>query len=165
MSDTATTTKNTKKATTATKAAPKAAPPKKATGMSDDHKKALAEGRQQSKAVSDYLEALKVSMAPRKRGRQRTPESIRQRLDQINTELANEPSPLAEVQLIQERIDLEGELAQKEEQETVDPDTYLDGFVEAAKPYSDRKGISYAAWRQLGVAPAILKQAGISRSD
>ena len=30
--------------------------------------------------------------------------------------------------------------------------------------YGDRKGISYAAWRELGVSPAILKRAGISRA-
>jgi hypothetical protein len=38
------------------------------------------------------------------------------------------------------------------------------GFVKAAKGYSTRKGISYAAWREAGVDPAVLKQAGISRN-
>ena len=36
-------------------------------------------------------------------------------------------------------------------------------FVANAKGYSERKGISYAAWRELGVEPAVLKQAGVSR--
>ena len=33
----------------------------------------------------------------------------------------------------------------------------------AAKGYSERKGISYAAWREAGVPAATLKAAGISR--
>jgi hypothetical protein len=40
-----------------------------------------------------------------------------------------------------------------------------DGFVEHARSYGERKGISYAAWREIGVSAAVLKRAGIySRS-
>jgi hypothetical protein len=35
--------------------------------------------------------------------------------------------------------------------------------VGAAKAYSERRGISYAAWRELGVEAAVLKKAGIGR--
>ena len=38
-------------------------------------------------------------------------------------------------------------------------------FVSAARSYSERKGISYAAWRAVGVPPAVLKKAGISRTS
>lgn len=156
MSDTETTTKPSKPTT-------KKSAAKKSSGMSAEHKRALAEGRRQAKAVSDYLEALKVASAPRKRGRQRTPESIQQRLDTIEQELANDPTPLQEVQLIQERLDLQEDLKQKQEQEEVDPDEYLPAFIESAAAYSERKGITYDAWRQLGVAPKILKEAGVPR--
>jgi hypothetical protein len=37
-------------------------------------------------------------------------------------------------------------------------------FVSTAKDYGQRKGISYAAWREQGVAPEVLRRAGISRS-
>ena len=37
-------------------------------------------------------------------------------------------------------------------------------FVEVAASYSKRQGISYAAWREVGVPAAVLKRAGISRS-
>ena len=37
-------------------------------------------------------------------------------------------------------------------------------FVAVAKEYSQRKGISYAAWREVGVEPAVLKKAGVTRS-
>ena len=38
------------------------------------------------------------------------------------------------------------------------------GFVEYAKAYSERKGITYAAWREAGVPASILKDAGIKRT-
>ena len=36
-------------------------------------------------------------------------------------------------------------------------------FVKVAKSYGDRTGVSYAAWRAVGVAPGVLKSAGITR--
>ena len=38
-------------------------------------------------------------------------------------------------------------------------------IVAAGAAYSERKGISYAAWREIGVPAAVLKRAGISRSN
>lgn len=129
-------------------------------GMSEEHKAALAEGRRQGKAVRDYLEALEQHKP--KRGRKRTPQSIRARLDKINQTI-DDADPVNKLQLIQERMDLESELEKLENK----PDlTKLeDDFVGAAKPYSERKGISYAAWRELGVEPAVLKRAGITRGS
>ena len=37
-------------------------------------------------------------------------------------------------------------------------------FVKVAKAYGHRTGVSYAAWRAVGVSPAVLTAAGISRS-
>ena len=36
-------------------------------------------------------------------------------------------------------------------------------FVSYAAAYSERKGISYAAWREAGVSPTVLTKAGIRR--
>jgi hypothetical protein len=128
--------------------------------MSDDHKAALAEGRNQGRSVRRYLEALEAHKP--KRGRKRTPESIQKRLDRIDAELAA-ADPLKRLQLIQERMDL---LA---EQSSLDTKVDLSGlekdFIAAAAPYSERKGISYAAWRELGVDAAVLKKAKISRAS
>ena len=55
------------------------------TPMSDEHKAALAEGRNQGRAVRRYLEALE-SHKP-KRGRKRTAESIQKRLTRIDLEM------------------------------------------------------------------------------
>ena len=128
--------------------------------MSDEHKAALAEGRNQGRSVRRYLEALDLHRP--KRGRKRTRESIKKGLDRIEAELAS-ADPLKRLQLIQERLDLTSEL------EAFDTKVDLTGleeeFVKAAAAYSSRKGISYAAWRELGVEPAVLKRAGISRSS
>ena len=126
--------------------------------MSDEHKAALAEGRNQGRAVRRYLEALDRHRP--KRGRKRTRDSIQRRLVRIEEELAA-ADPLKRLQLIQERLDLTTELEGFDAQ--VDLSGLEEDFVKAAAEYSTRKGISYAAWRELGVEPAVLKRAGITR--
>jgi hypothetical protein len=126
--------------------------------MSDAHKAALAEGRKQGRAVKSYLEALEANK-PR-RGRKRTPESIRKRLDRIADSFET-ASAVERLQLAQERMDLEHEMRAREAK--VDLGKLEGEFVKVAKAYGDRKGISYAAWREVGVEPAVLKRAGISR--
>lgn len=133
---------------------------KNRTPMSDEHKAALAEGRNQGRAVRRYLEALDTHRP--KRGRKRTPDSMQKRLARIDVELAS-ADPLKRLQLIQERLDLSAELEAAGEK--VDLSGLEQEFVDAAGAYSARKGISYAAWRELGVEPAVLKRAGISRSS
>ena len=76
--------------------------------MTDEHKAALAEGREQGRIVRRYLEALQ-----------------------------NRHS--AEIAALEE------------------------AFIAVAGPYSARKGLSYTAWRAVGVKPRILREAGIPR--
>jgi uncharacterized protein YicC (UPF0701 family) len=130
------------------------------TPMSDEHKAALAEGRNQGRAVRRYLEALEAHRP--KRGRKRTTDSIQKRLAKIEAELVS-ADPLKRLQLIQERLDLQNEL--EHANTTVDLSELEAEFVRAASDYSTRKGISYAAWRELGVEASVLKRAGISRSS
>jgi hypothetical protein len=87
---------------------------------------------------------------------------MQKRLDRIDAELAT-ADPLKRLQLIQERLDLSAEL--EAAGQTVDLTGLEQDFVDAAAAYSARKGISYAAWRELGVEPAVLKRAGVSRSS
>ncbi len=126
--------------------------------MSDEHKAALAEGRNQGRAVRRYLEALDAHRP--KRGRKRTRESMERRLERIELDLSG-ADPLKRLQLTQERLDLTVEL------EALGAKVDLSGleadFVVAAAGYSDRKGISWAAWRALGVEPSVLERAGIGR--
>ena len=136
-----------------------AAPAEKAPrSMSDAHKEALAEGREQGRAVRRYLEALEANK-PR-RGRKRTPEGIQRRLANIEERLASADA-LSRLHLAQERMDLEEALASSSE--GVDIAALEEAFIKAAGPYSQRKGIGYEAWRAAGVEPRVLKAAGISR--
>src|SRR5437660_2215274 len=88
-----------------------AAATKRQRTMSEDHKAALAEGREQGRVVRRYLEGLE-SHRP-KRGRKRTPESITKRLAAIDERLPA-ADPLGRLHLVQERIDLELELGSTE---------------------------------------------------
>ena len=128
--------------------------------MSDQHKAALAEGRNEGRAVKNYLEALQQNR-PR-RGRRRTPESITKRLAVIDAAYA-EGSALQQLQLVQERMDLQKELEAMGTK--VDLSALEAAFVKTAAKYAQRKGISYAAWRELGVPADVLKKAGISRGS
>jgi hypothetical protein len=132
----------------------------KTTKMTDEHKAALAEGRAQGRAVRSYLEALERNK-PR-RGRRRTTSGIKKRLEAIEVEIAV-AEPLKRVQLIQERMDLLDEL--ENATTTVDIDGLEKAFITNAAGYSQRKGISYAAWRELGVSASVLRSAGISRAS
>ena len=127
--------------------------------MSDAHKEALAEGREQGRAVRRYLEALEANK-PR-RGRKRTPEGIQRRLDAIEERMASADA-LSRLHLAQERMDLEAELATSSD--GVDLAALEAAFIKAAGPYSRRKGIGYEAWRAANVEPRVLKAAGISRA-
>ena len=127
--------------------------------MSDTHKAALAEGREQGRAVRGYLEALEAHK-PR-RGRKRTPESMEKRLAAIEEKLPD-ADPLTRLQLVQERMDLQRQLEAADS--SVDMQALEDEFVKAAPDYSRRKGITYAAWREAGVDPAVLRRAAIRRA-
>lgn len=130
------------------------------TEMSQEHKDALAKGRSEGRVVRNYLEALETHRP--KRGRKRTPESIRRRLQTIAEELPD-VDPLKRLQMTQERIDLEAELERLEsdnELEALEAD-----FIEVAKSYAARKNISYSAFRELGVSAKTLSNAGVRRGS
>ena len=126
--------------------------------MSDAHKAALAEGREQGRAVRRYLEALEAHKP--KRGRKRTPDSMQRRLSSIEERIAA-ADPLTRLHLVQERMDLERELSTSDS--GVNIQELEDAFVESAEPYGRRKGITYGAWREAGVDPSVLRRAGIRR--
>ena len=112
-----------------------------------------------AEAVRRYLEALE-SHKP-KRGRKRTPESVAKRLDEVKSRIS-EAGAVQRLGLIQQRLDLEREL--KAMGVTLDLAKLEDEFVKAAKAYSEAKGISYTAWRELGVSAEVLRKAGVPRT-
>ncbi len=127
--------------------------------MSAAHKAALATGREGGRVVRRYLEALEQTK-PR-RGRKRTPQSIEKRLAAIDVAFAD-ANALSRLQLAQEAIDLEAELATFED--TLDISSLEKDFVKVASAYGSRKGISYSAWRSVGVSAAVLQKASVPRT-
>jgi hypothetical protein len=127
--------------------------------MSSTHKAALAQGRDEGRAVRRYLEAIEHNRP--KRGRKRTPESVGKRLEVVNDRLGS-ADPLSRLHLIQEKTDLEAELARASS--TNDLGTLEKAFVKVAKAYGQRKGIEYNAWRAAGVSAAVLHRADITRT-
>lgn len=127
--------------------------------MSDDHKAALAKGRAQGKAVRDYLAALEQERKP---GRKMDRPTIETRIDEVQQRIDEEPDPAKRVDMIQRRLDLEERLVSM--QDEPDLDALEKGFVDVAAEYSERKGISYTAWREAGVPAATLKAAGVKRT-
>lgn len=124
--------------------------------MSQEHKDALARGRRESRGIRMYLEALSDQKPSRD-----TEESLDARIARIEASLESEENPLKRVDLLQKRLDAVE--ARKRLSATADMASLEDGFVEAVKGYSERKGITYAAWREAGVPAAVLRRAGVSR--
>jgi hypothetical protein len=127
--------------------------------LSDQHKAAMAAGRTEGRAVREYLDALRSNKP--KRGRKRTPDSINARLTRIEEELMDAEA-LDELRLLQERRNLTRELETMSS--GVDMGALEAEFIKVAKSYSERQGIAYATWRDVGVEASVLKSAGISRS-
>lgn len=128
--------------------------------MSDEHKQALAEGRTQGRAIREYLDALNTYQP--KRGRKRTPDSIKNRLEAIENALPTADT-LSRLKMVQERMDLERSLdALNVGDELLD---LQDKFIAVAAQYGARKGITYGAWRSLGVPVEVLREAGITRTN
>ena len=123
--------------------------------------KMTAQEKADNKAVRDYLDAL-VTNAP-KRGRKRTTDNVKARISAIGEAMGN-ASATKRLDLVQERLDLEAELDAMARAGSVDMGGLEAGFVKAAASYGGRRGISYAAWREMGVSATTLKSAGIRRT-
>ena len=127
--------------------------------MTDEHKKKLALGRNESRVVNRYLEAIVAWKG--KRGRKRTPESISMQIARLDKEIVNSGA-VQRLELTQKRFDL---VAEKERLNArVDLASVEKDFIKIAQSYAKRNGISYAAFREMGVSADVLKAAGISRA-
>ena len=90
-----------------------------------------------------------------------TPETIEKRLETILAEIGT-GDPLKRLEITHEKADLQNEL---ERMGTTAKLTELEaGFVAVASEYARRMGISYSAFRDIGVSAAVIARAGIARS-
>ena len=133
------------------------AAPKKKPTMTAEHKAKLAAGRNESRAVARYLEALEAHRP--KQGRKRTSESVAKQLAQTEAELKT-ATGIVRLELLQKQRDLKVEAERLSE--GVDLTALEAEFVKVAKSYGERKGITYGTWRDFGVAADVLKKAGIA---
>jgi hypothetical protein len=109
--------------------------------------------RAAAEAVRNYIDGLR--RAPHPPGPHVSPAAITQRLARIEIELLTAP-PMRELHLIQERHDLH-ERARWYEREA--------RFVDVARTYSKRHGITYDTWLAVGVPDRILRRAGLRRGN
>lgn len=127
--------------------------------FSAEQKESLSEGREQSKIVRRYLEA--IELAKPKRGRKRTLESITRQLNSIDNTIKN-AHPLNRLHLTQKKIELTQELERMKNSPNISK--LESDFISVAMDYSKRKGISFPAWKELGVSQEVLAKAGIAPS-
>jgi len=111
--------------------------------------------------VRRYLVALEKHQP--KRGRPRTPKTLEDRIRKIDAEY-EQADPLRRLHLEQRRLDLETQLTELVAAQGEAPAKLEDAFAEAAADYAAKHGITYAAWRRLGVPARVLRKAGVSRS-
>jgi hypothetical protein len=83
---------------------------------------------------------------------------VQRRLEEIESSKPN-ADVIGELKLAQEKLDLISELAAL--RTAVDISALEAQFITVAKTYSVRTGVSYAAWRTVGVPAATLKAAGV----
>jgi len=105
------------------------------------------------KAVDRYLKALE--RPPRKP--KRSLEAVERKLNEINDRI-EQADALQRLQLEQKALDLQKE---RDNLRSDHSRTLEDNFVAHAKAYAERFGISYRAWREVGVPANVLRRAGI----
>src|SRR5438132_7588295 len=128
--------------------------------MTRAHKQALARGRDDSRAVGRYLEALEAGK-PRP-GRPRTIQSVQTQLKAAETRVKGARG-VDRLLALQQRADLRAALSSRNGK--VDVATAEREFVKVARGYGERKGIAYATWREAGVSPSVLAKARIARTS
>ena len=116
-----------------------------------------ANAHDRARVIRRYLSALdaqRVGRTPAK-----TAESLHFRMHEIDTEMLS-ADPVRRLHLTQERIDLHAEYLRLTTG-TSDVSELEKAFVRVARGYGDRHGISFSAWRQIGVDAEVLAAAGI----
>jgi hypothetical protein len=110
--------------------------------------------RAETNAVAAYLAALR---APKVSARSRP--NLEKRRVQIEQWIAEESSPIREVELIQQRLDIDAQLAQVDQAARL-PELE-EAFVKVAASWAKRSRISGAALREVGVPTSVLRRAGL----
>jgi hypothetical protein len=108
--------------------------------------------RAETKAVAAYLTALRAPKVPA-----RSRANLEKRRTQIEQWIAEESSPIREVELVQQRLDVDAQLAQIDQAARL-PELE-EAFVKVAASWAKRTGVSAAALREVGVPASVLRRA------
>jgi hypothetical protein len=100
----------------------------------------------ENKAVDAYLNYLTTGELP-------PSPNIDAKLEVMDARIAAETRMFKKVQLVQERREMA--------QPTITADDLIDDFVKHAPGFSERTGITYVTWREMGVPAGVLSRAGI----
>jgi hypothetical protein len=112
------------------------------------------ERRAETVAVAAYLTALRAPKVPAN-----SRAALEKRRAQIEQWIAEEPSPIREVELIQQRLDIDAQLAQIDQAARL-PELEA-AFVKVAASWAKRSGITAAALRETGVPARVLAKPGL----
>lgn len=116
----------------------------------------------QARLVRRYLSAIESTR--RGRGIKRTTDAIGNRITKLD-ELLVSADPLTRVHLTQERIELHAEQVRLNNGSQPPLAQLERDFIRVVRSYSDRNGITFAAWRQVGVDTKVLDRAGIHKAE
>jgi hypothetical protein len=105
--------------------------------------------------VRRYLSLIEIH--PIRRGRRRSPERLQARIAELRGGTTNDP--VERLEQIQERLDLEAELARLSALEDIA--SIEDEFVAALPRFLQMRNISYAALKEMGVPTVVLRRAGL----
>jgi len=108
----------------------------------------------ETNAVAAYLTALRAPKVPA-----RSRANLEKRRTQVEQRIADESSPVREVELCQQRLDIDAQLAQIDQGARL-PELEK-AFVNVAASWANRSGITAAALREVGVPASVLKRAGL----
>jgi hypothetical protein len=110
--------------------------------------------RAETNAVAAYLTAPRAPKVPA-----RSRDGLEKRRAQLEQWIADESSPIREVEPIQQRLDIDAQLAQIDQAARL-PELE-EAFVKVAASWAKRSGISPAAVRDVGVPARVLVRAGL----
>ncbi len=116
----------------------------------------------QERLIRRYLSALETTKPGR--GVKRASDAVGNRITKVD-ELLVSADPLRRVHLTQERIELHAEYVRLTNGNHAELSQLERDFVRVVRSYGDRHGITYAAWRQVGVEATVLEKAGIHKAE
>lgn len=106
----------------------------------------------ESRAIERYLQVVAGLWEP--------PAANEEAVKALEQRIRDEPRLVKRVQLVADLERLESP-DRKRDAIAAEEAAALEGFVKHAGSFTERNGITYKAWRSMGVSPAVLKQAGV----